>query len=182
MNHLSQHTTQANELRCLICDLGFPRETHFLKHFAAHLEEIAIFSLPIQSLNDSDDDGPDQEELTSNQDSISDNDINISAGRDLDLQQPRLTIDQMLPAGKLLDEIKLRLWEVDEASQRFDSIHASINQTTSLLLLVELKHALKVEIWRLQKSRDQIKTWALHEAIKDKRLLLEKRRMIESVR
>lgn len=55
-------------------------------------------------------------------------------------------------------------------------------QTTNLSQKEKLEDSLKKEIKKLQRSRDQIKTWAAGGDIKDKKPLLEHRKLIESVR
>lgn len=57
-------------------------------------------------------------------------------------------------------------------------MQASTNQTQK----EKLETDLKTQIKKLQRLRDQIKTWVASNDIKDKSLLLENRRLIETVR
>jgi CCR4-NOT transcriptional regulation complex NOT5 subunit len=57
-------------------------------------------------------------------------------------------------------------------------MQASTNQTQK----EKLETDLKTQIKKLQRLRDQIKTWVASNDIKDKTALLENRRLIETVR
>jgi CCR4-NOT transcription complex subunit 3 len=57
-------------------------------------------------------------------------------------------------------------------------MQASTNQTQK----EKLETDLKTQIKKLQRLRDQIKTWVASNDIKDKSALLENRRLIETVR
>lgn len=57
-------------------------------------------------------------------------------------------------------------------------MQASTNQTQK----EKLETDLKTQIKKLQRLRDQIKTWVASNDIKDKSVLLENRRLIETVR
>lgn len=57
-------------------------------------------------------------------------------------------------------------------------MQASTNQTQK----EKLETDLKTQIKKLQRLRDQIKTWVASNDIKDKTVLLENRRLIETVR
>lgn len=57
-------------------------------------------------------------------------------------------------------------------------MQASTNQTQK----EKLETDLKTQIKKLQRLRDQIKAWVASNDIKDKTLLLENRRLIETVR
>lgn len=60
----------------------------------------------------------------------------------------------------------------------YDKMQASMNQTQK----EKLETDLKTQIKKLQRLRDQIKTWVSGNDIKDKSALLENRRLIETVR
>jgi CCR4-NOT transcription complex subunit 3 len=57
-------------------------------------------------------------------------------------------------------------------------MQTSTNQTQK----EKLETDLKTQIKKLQRLRDQIKTWVASNDIKDKSLLLDNRRLIETVR
>jgi CCR4-NOT transcription complex subunit 3 len=86
-----------------------------------------------------------------------------------------------MAARKLQNEIDKCFKKVAEGIAQFDSIYEKIMQTTNASQKEKLEDALKKEIKKLQRSRDQIKTWAAGGDIKDKKPLLEHRKLIESV-
>lgn len=61
--------------------------------------------------------------------------------------------------------------------QIFDKIQQSTNQTQKEKLEVDLKSQIK----KLQRLRDQIKTWCQSNDIKDKQPLMDNRKLIETV-
>lgn len=62
--------------------------------------------------------------------------------------------------------------------QIFEKIQASSNQTQK----EKLESDLKTQIKKLQRLRDQIKTWMTSNDIKDKQPLVDHRKLIETVR
>lgn len=86
-----------------------------------------------------------------------------------------------MAARKLQIEIDKCFKKVDEGVQIFEGIYEKIHQTGNQSQKEKLEDALKKEIKKLQRSRDQIKTWAASNDIKDKKPLLEKRKLIETV-
>ncbi|TKA73640.1 hypothetical protein B0A49_05187 [Cryomyces minteri] len=62
----------------------------------------------------------------------------------------------------------------------FESLYDKIQQTTNPAQKEKLEDALKKEIKKLQRSRDQIKGWAASNEIKDKKPLLDHRKLIET--
>lgn len=82
----------------------------------------------------------------------------------------------------LLAEIDRVLKKVAEGVETFEGIFAKIQATTNSNQKEKLEQDLKKEIKKLQRHRDQIKTWISSNEIKDKRALLENRRLIEQVR
>ena len=62
-----------------------------------------------------------------------------------------------------------------------ENIHEKIQQSTNASQKEKLEDALKREIKKLQRSRDQIKTWAAGNEVKDKKPLMEQRKAIENV-
>ena len=83
---------------------------------------------------------------------------------------------------KLQQEIDKTFKKVAEGIQLFDGIYEKIQQTTNASQKEKLEDNLKREIKKLQRLRDQIKTWAAGNEIKDKKPLLEQRKLIENVR
>jgi CCR4-NOT transcription complex subunit 3 len=86
-----------------------------------------------------------------------------------------------MAARKLQNEIDKCFKKVAEGIAQFDSIYDKIMSTANASQKEKLEDALKKEIKKLQRSRDQIKTWAASGDIKDKKPLLENRKVIESV-
>lgn len=64
-----------------------------------------------------------------------------------------------------------------EFQKIYDKLEASNNASQK----DKLEDTLKKEIKKLQRSRDRIKGWASQNDIKDKKPLLEKRKLIETV-
>ncbi|KAF2201410.1 CCR4-NOT transcription complex [Delitschia confertaspora ATCC 74209] len=85
-----------------------------------------------------------------------------------------------MAARKLQQEIDKCFKKVGEGVMAFEDIYEKILQTTNPSQKEKLEDALKKEIKKLQRSRDQIKTWATMNDIKDKKPLLEKRKLIET--
>ncbi|KAI9823243.1 MAG: hypothetical protein M1819_001372 [Sarea resinae] len=81
---------------------------------------------------------------------------------------------------KLQQEIDKCFKKVAEGTQAFDSIYEKIQQTSNASQKEKLEDALKREIKKLQRQRDQIKAWAASNDIKDKKPLVEQRKLIES--
>ncbi len=79
-------------------------------------------------------------------------------------------------------EIDKTFKKVAEGVQAFESIYEKIHQSTNASQKEKLEDALKKEIKKLQRSRDQIKAWAQMNDIKDKKPLLDHRKLIETVR
>jgi len=82
---------------------------------------------------------------------------------------------------KLQQELDRCFKRVAEGIQAFESLFDKINQTSVPSQKEKLEDALKREIKKLQRHRDQIKTWAASNEIKDKKPLLEHRKLIETV-
>lgn len=72
--------------------------------------------------------------------------------------------------------------KVSEGVAEFEAIYEKIEQSTNAAQKEKLEDNLKKEIKKLQRQRDQIKTWAASNEIKDKGPLLEQRKLIETVR
>lgn len=82
---------------------------------------------------------------------------------------------------KLQQEIDKCFKKVAEGVATFESIHEKILVCTNQSQKEKLEDSLKKEIKKLQRSRDQIKTWATMSDIKDKKPLLDQRKLIETV-
>jgi CCR4-NOT transcriptional regulation complex NOT5 subunit len=80
-----------------------------------------------------------------------------------------------------LGEIDRVLKKVTEGVDCFEEIFGKIQITVNLNQKEKFEQDLKREIKKLQRCRDQIKTWLSSNEIKDKRALLENRKLIEMV-
>ncbi|KAL9021567.1 MAG: hypothetical protein Q9185_001215 [Variospora sp. 1 TL-2023] len=80
---------------------------------------------------------------------------------------------------KIQQDIDKCFKKVSEGIQAFESIYDKIHQSTNPSQKEKLEDNLKREIKKLQRQRDQIKTWAAGNEIKDKKPLMEQRKAIE---
>jgi CCR4-NOT transcription complex subunit 3 len=87
-----------------------------------------------------------------------------------------------MAARKLAQEVDKTFKKVAEGIEEFDEIYEKIEQSNNPAQKEKLEDSLKREIKKLQRLRDQIKTWAASNDIKDKGPLIEHRRLIETVR
>ena len=71
---------------------------------------------------------------------------------------------------------------MDEGIEEFNGIYEKIYSSQNAAQKEKLEDNLKREIKKLQRSRDQIKTWAAGNEVKDKSSLMEYRKRIEKVR
>ena len=78
-------------------------------------------------------------------------------------------------------EIDRTLKKVAEGVELFESIYDKMQASTNQTQKEKLETDLKTQIKKLQRLRDQIKTWVASNDIKDKTVLLENRRLIETV-
>ncbi|KAF3058288.1 General negative regulator of transcription subunit 3 [Daldinia childiae] len=85
-----------------------------------------------------------------------------------------------MAARKLQQEIDKCFKKVAEGVAEFDAIYEKIEQSNNTAQKEKLEDNLKREIKKLQRLRDQIKTWAASNDIKDKAPLLEHRKLIET--
>ncbi|KAH9900198.1 Not1 N-terminal domain, CCR4-Not complex component-domain-containing protein [Xylariomycetidae sp. FL2044] len=85
-----------------------------------------------------------------------------------------------MAARKLQQEIDKTFKKVAEGVAEFDAIYEKIEQSNNPAQKDKLEDNLKREIKKLQRLRDQIKTWAQSNDIKDKAPLLEHRKLIET--
>lgn len=82
---------------------------------------------------------------------------------------------------KIQQDIDKCFKKVAEGIQAFESIYDKIQQSTNQSQKEKQEDNLKREIKKLQRQRDQIKTWAAGNEIKDKKPLMEQRKAIENV-
>lgn len=87
-----------------------------------------------------------------------------------------------MASRKTQQEIEKTFKKVGEGIASFEGIYEKIKTTQNLTQRDKLEDQLKREIKKLQRFRDQIKTWAAGNEVKDKSPLLEQRRAIETVR
>ncbi|KAG0652260.1 General negative regulator of transcription subunit 3 [Hyphodiscus hymeniophilus] len=85
-----------------------------------------------------------------------------------------------MAARKLQQEVDKCFKKVQEGVVEFESIYDKIEQSTNAAQKEKLEDNLKREIKKLQRLRDQIKTWAASNDIKDKGPLLDNRKLIET--
>ncbi|KAF4971816.1 hypothetical protein FZEAL_9743 [Fusarium zealandicum] len=85
-----------------------------------------------------------------------------------------------MAARKLQQEVDKCFKKVSEGVGEFEAIYEKIEQSSNPAQKDKLEDNLKREIKKLQRLRDQIKTWAASNDIKDKAPLLEHRKLIET--
>ena len=78
-------------------------------------------------------------------------------------------------------EIDRTLKKVAEGVELFESIYDKMQASTNQTQKEKSELDLKTQIKKLQRLRDQIKTWVASNDIKDKSSLLDNRRLIETV-
>ena len=86
-----------------------------------------------------------------------------------------------MAARKTQQEIDKTFKKVAEGIQTFEGIYEKIRQATNPTQRDKLEDHLKREIKKLQRFRDQIKSWAAGNEVKDKAPLIEQRKAIEVV-
>jgi len=86
----------------------------------------------------------------------------------------------MANARKLQAEIDRCLKKVIEGVERFDEIWAKVHNASNQNQKEKYEEDLKKEIKKLQRLRDQLKTWLTSGEIKDKSVLLDNRKLIET--
>ncbi|QIX00201.1 hypothetical protein AMS68_005718 [Peltaster fructicola] len=85
-----------------------------------------------------------------------------------------------MAARKLQQEIDKEFKRIAEGVGAFQSIHEKLLQSTNPSQKEKLEDALKKEIKKLQRSRDKVKGWVGSNDIKDKKPLMDQRRLIET--
>jgi CCR4-NOT transcription complex subunit 3 len=86
-----------------------------------------------------------------------------------------------MTSRKVQQEIDKTFKKIDEGVLAFDDIYEKIYSAGNVTLKNKLEDNLKREIKKLQRFRDDIKTWAAGNEVKDKGPLLEQRKRIEKV-
>jgi len=81
----------------------------------------------------------------------------------------------------LIAEIDRTLKKVGEGVELFEGIYEKMQASTNQTQKEKQELDLKTQIKKLQRLRDQIKTWVASNDIKDKSQLLDNRRLIETV-
>ncbi|KAF3198754.1 proteinral negative regulator of transcription subunit 5 [Orbilia oligospora] len=81
---------------------------------------------------------------------------------------------------KLQQEVDRCFKRVAEGITAFEGTYDKLQQTSNPSQKEKLEDVLKREIKKLQRHRDQIKSWAASNEIKDKKPLLEQRKLIET--
>lgn len=81
----------------------------------------------------------------------------------------------------VIGEIDRCLKKVTEGVDTFEDIWQKVHNATNSNQKEKYEADLKKEIKKLQRLRDQIKSWIANAEIKDKSSLLENRRLIETV-
>ena len=87
-----------------------------------------------------------------------------------------------MAARKLQQDVERTFKRVAEGTVQFESIYDKLQQCTNASQKDKLEESLKREIKKLQRHREQIKAWASNSEIKDKKPLLDQRKLIETVR
>ncbi|XP_060760840.1 CCR4-NOT transcription complex subunit 3b isoform X2 [Neoarius graeffei] len=86
----------------------------------------------------------------------------------------------MADKRKLQGEIDRCLKKVAEGVEQFEDIWQKLHNAANANQKEKYEADLKKEIKKLQRLRDQIKTWVASNEIKDKRLLVDNRKLIET--
>lgn len=85
----------------------------------------------------------------------------------------------MADRRKLQGEVDRCLKKVGEGCEAFEDIWHKVQNATNINQKEKYESELKKEIKKLQRLREQIKTWAASSDIKDKKSLLDNRKLIE---
>ncbi|KAJ1018568.1 hypothetical protein NDA16_004850 [Ustilago loliicola] len=85
-----------------------------------------------------------------------------------------------MAARKLQTEIDKTLKKVAEGVEIFEDMYELLQRSTNQTQKEKMESDLKTQIKKLQRLRDQIKTWLQSNDIKDKKPLLDNRKLIET--
>lgn len=83
---------------------------------------------------------------------------------------------------KIVQDVEKCFKQIAIGVEAFDASYEKYEQSTNASQRDKLVENIKKECKKLQRLRDQIKTWAAGNEIKDKGPLQDKRELIESVR
>jgi len=86
-----------------------------------------------------------------------------------------------MAARKLQQEVDKLFKKIAEGREEFQNIYDKLETSNNPAQKEKLEDNLKKEIKKLQRYRDQLKSWAAGNEIKDKGPLLEQRKHIETV-
>lgn len=89
--------------------------------------------------------------------------------------------DVMFNATFFVGEIDRCLKKVTEGVETFEDIWQKVHNATNSNQKEKYEADLKKEIKKLQRLRDQIKSWIASAEIKDKSVLMDNRKLIETV-
>jgi CCR4-NOT transcription complex subunit 3 len=82
---------------------------------------------------------------------------------------------------QILAEVDRTLKKVAEGVELFESIYDKMSSSANQTQKETFELDLKSQIMKLQRLRDQIKSWVASNEIKDKTQLIDNRRLIETV-
>ncbi|KAG8691671.1 hypothetical protein FRC11_013282 [Ceratobasidium sp. 423] len=102
----------------------------------------------------------------------------LDHGRVVEFDTPLKLMEK--EGGIFRTEIDRTLKKVAEGVELFESIYDKMQASTNQTQKEKLETDLKTQIKKLQRLRDQIKTWVASNEIKDKTVLLENRKLIET--
>lgn len=97
------------------------------------------------------------------------------------MKRNRIIINNKIFTIINIGEIDRCLKKVTEGVDTFEDIWQKVHNATNSNQKEKYEADLKKEIKKLQRLRDQIKSWIASAEIKDKSSLLENRRLIETV-
>ena len=86
-----------------------------------------------------------------------------------------------LTSSAWIAEVDRTLKKVAEGVEIFDGIYDKMQASTNQTQKEKLESDLKTQIKKLQRLRDQIKSWVTNNDIKDKTQLIDNRKLIETV-
>jgi hypothetical protein len=95
--------------------------------------------------------------------------------------RPRSPSRPLTAPNALTAEIDRTLKKVAEGVEQFEGIYDKMQNSTNQTQKEKQETDLKTQIKKLQRLRDQIKTWVSNNDIKDKTTLLDNRKLIETV-
>jgi CCR4-NOT transcription complex subunit 3 len=82
---------------------------------------------------------------------------------------------------KLQQEIDKTIKKIQEGISTFQATYEKLQLSSNQAQKEKLEENLKTQIKKLQRNRDQLKSWAAGNEVKDKKPLLDNRKAIETV-